>query len=391
MGKFCTLDCKKGGKMNLEIAMKLISYPTITPQECGIYEYISTLLKGFSYERMDCEEVKNAFFYKDFSPHKKEGKIHLCFAGHIDVVPAGEDWESHPFEPTLKGEYLYGRGAQDMKGGISSFLDAIGKIQKEGVEGNLAISVLLTSDEEGVGINGTRYVLECLAKNNRLPHFALVAEPTCESVVGDMIKIGRRGSINGVLKIFGKQGHVAYPSKCINPIELLGSKLGEIAGKDLDNGDENFEPSKIVVTDIRGGMQVCNVTPSELTIMFNIRNSTLTTQENVKRYFENLLSHLEYDLKLTISSYPFLTSKENKLTLHLLDCIEEIVGIKPKVSCSGGTSDARYFAPYGIGVVEFGVCNDRIHAKNERVKLQDLDNLTKIFKKLIQSFCKESL
>lgn len=376
--------------MTKEIVQKLISYPTVTPLECGIFEYIASLLQGFSYERMDCSEVKNAFFYKDFSPLQKEGKIHLCFAGHIDVVPAGEGWESDPFEAVIKGEYLYGRGSQDMKGGVGAFLDAIIQAQKEGICGNLALSVLLTSDEEGAGVDGTRYVLECLNKENRLPHFALVAEPTSEKVIGDMIKIGRRGSINGKIIIKGVQGHVAYPNKCVNPIELLGKRLGEIAGKNLDDGDENFEPSKIVVTDIRGGMQVCNVTPSDLVMMFNVRNSTLTNQEDIEAYLQSILEGLDYELTLQTSSSPFLTQRDNALIRKLSFCVQNVMGEIPKLGCSGGTSDARYFAPYGIGVAELGACNDRIHAKNECVKLQDLDNLAKIFKMLIQSFCKES-
>lgn len=376
--------------MTKEIVQKLISYPTVTPLECGIFEYIASLLQDFSYERMDCSEVKNAFFYKDFSPLQKEGKIHLCFAGHIDVVPAGEGWESDPFEAVIKGEYLYGRGSQDMKGGVGAFLDAIIQAQKEGICGNLALSVLLTSDEEGAGVDGTRYVLECLNKENRLPHFALVAEPTSEKVIGDMIKIGRRGSINGKIIIKGVQGHVAYPNKCVNPIELLGKRLGEIAGKNLDDGDENFEPSKIVVTDIRGGMQVCNVTPSDLVMMFNVRNSTLTNQEDIEAYLQSILEGLDYELTLQTSSSPFLTQRDNALIRKLSFCVQNVMGEIPKLGCSGGTSDARYFAPYGIGVAELGVCNDRIHAKNEYVKLQDLDNLAKIFKMLIQSFCKEN-
>lgn len=376
--------------MTKEIVQKLISYPTVTPLECGIFEYIASLLQDFSYERMDCSEVKNAFFYKDFSPLQKEGKIHLCFAGHIDVVPAGEGWESDPFEAVIKGEYLYGRGSQDMKGGVGAFLDAIIQAQKEGICGNLALSVLLTSDEEGAGVDGTRYVLECLNKENRLPHFALVAEPTSEKVIGDMIKIGRRGSINGKIIIKGVQGHVAYPNKCVNPIELLGKRFGEIAGKNLDDGDENFEPSKIVVTDIRGGMQVCNVTPSDLVMMFNVRNSTLTNQEDIEAYLQSILEGLDYELTLQTSSSPFLTQRDNALIRKLSFCVQNVMGEIPKLGCSGGTSDARYFAPYGIGVAELGVCNDRIHAKNECVKLQDLDNLAKIFKMLIQSFCKEN-
>lgn len=366
----------------LEILQKLISYPTITPKECGIYEYICSLLPSFEAFRFDCEDTKNLFLLKRSSnPNAK----HLCFAGHIDVVPAGEGWESDPFVPTLKDGYLYGRGAQDMKGGVTAFLSAL----REATPDDLTLSVLLTSDEEGDGTYGTHFALAELEKMALLPEYCIVAEPTSEKKIADMIKIGRRGSINGVLKILGEQGHAAYPSKCKNPTELLGNKLGEIAGKNLDNGDEFFEPSKIVITDIRGGMEVCNVTPSELRIMFNVRNSTLTSKKDIEDYLAKLLADIPHTLELKESSLPFMTSSDSLLIKTLASSVRECKGYEPTLGSTGGTSDARFFAQYGVEVAELGVLNDRIHAKNENVSLEDLQDLVKIFKNFILSFSKE--
>lgn len=360
----------------VEVLKKLISYPTVTPKECGIYAWIMEFLgDGFVWERMDCGEVKNLFAYKDFNPNSKNKKFHLCFAGHIDVVPADEGWESDPFAPLIKESYLYGRGAQDMKGGIACFLSALKNFHP--IPCDLIVSILLTSDEEGEAIYGTNFMLQELERRGFLPDFALVAEPTSEERIADTIKIGRRGSINGKITIEGVGGHVAYPQKCSNPIELLGERLGRIAGANLDEGDEAFEPSKIVVTDIRGGIEVCNVTPSSLKLMFNVRNSTQSDEDKVREYLEKVLKGLPYHLELKTSSKPFLTRGKN-FTL-LAQSVENVMGYQPKLSTGGGTSDARYFASFGVEVLELGVLNDRIHAKNERVKITDLESLEEIF------------
>lgn len=382
----------------IEIAKRLISYPTITPNECGIYEYISEVLKDFNILRLDKNEVKNLFLYRVVGENASslmqkielgeyQGELlHFCFAGHIDVVPAGEGWESDPFMPEIRGEYLLGRGSQDMKGGVAAFLDALSQISKSQEHSKpILFSVLLTSDEEGVGIDGTRYALECLESKNLIPNYAIVAEPTCVDKFGDMIKIGRRGSINGVLKIYGKQGHVAYPEKCINPVELLGKRLGDLAGYDLDLGDENFMPSKLVITDIRGGMEVVNVTPNDLKIMFNVRNSTLTTKESLEKYIKNILEGLEYDLEIKVSSDPFISQRDGVLVSILQESVKKVAKNEPVLSTSGGTSDARFFAKYGCEVAEFGVCNDRIHSINERVRISDLKLLSAVFCDVIES------
>lgn len=381
------------------LLQNLIKAQSITPLECGLYDLIirefEAVSKCFDTQILTQEKrgVKNLFML--FTPKGlcEKKPYHFCFAGHIDVVPPGEGWEYDPFCAQIIQESgedsIYGRGAQDMKGGVSAFICALRDILLELSQNPkhpqhsplppIAFSILLTSDEEGDGFYGTRYMLQMLKERNLLPHSCIVAEPTSVERTGDMIKIGRRGSINGLLNILGKQGHVAYPQKCINPIELLGSKLGALAGIELDGGDAYFAPSKLVITDIRGGMQTSNVTPQDLKIMFNVRNSPLSNEEKIRQYIESTLGEIPHTLELKTSSTPFVTDSHSQLIKTLLDSIRTCTGIESKLSTSGGTSDARFFANFGIDVVELGVPNDRIHAINERVKIRDLDTLYEIF------------
>jgi succinyl-diaminopimelate desuccinylase len=205
-------------------------------------------------------------------------------------------------------------------------------------------------------------------------------------VFGDAIKIGRRGSINGYLHLKGKQGHAAYPEKAINPIHNIASVLPRIAGHDLDDGDENFAPSKLVITDIRSGMEVTNVTPNALKMMFNVRNSTKTTQETLRAFMEEQLEGLDYELELQQGSYPFVTNRSSYIVQALRSAIKEVTGVETKLSTAGGTSDGRHIAPYGIEVVEFGVRNDRIHGLNERTTIKEVEDLYDIFVTIIKSF-----
>lgn len=374
-----------------EFLAKLVSYPSITPKECGIYGYIQSYLPDFEAIKFDKEDVKNLFLFKKFGVGEKP--LHICFAGHIDVVPPGDGWESDPFDPILKDGYLHGRGTQDMKSGVSAFVcaikDFVQTYQPQDFNQPFMLSILLTSDEEGPGIYGTKIVLEALKNRNLLPDMAIVAEPTCVKEIGDTIKIGRRGSINGVINIEGIQGHVAYPEKCSNPIELLGVKLGALAGVNLDSGDEHFSPSKLVVTDIRGGIEAVNVTPANLKIMFNVRNSTHTHLCDIEAYIKKTLDGLKYTLELKQSSKPFITKSNSKIARVLSGVIEEFCGITPIFSTTGGTSDARYFSSFGIEVVEFGVLNDTIHSANEKVAINDLQSLHQVFLKTIGYLAKE--
>ncbi|HIP14584.1 MAG TPA: succinyl-diaminopimelate desuccinylase [Sulfurimonas autotrophica] len=357
----------------------LINSKSETPDDGGILNFVEDYLEGFEAIRIDVEDVKNLFIYKKFS----EGE-HLCFAGHVDVVPAGEGWQSNPYEAVEKEGYIYGRGAQDMKSGLAAFIQAV----KETKYFQGTLSLLLTSDEEGEGVNGTIKVLEYLQKNHMLPDACVVAEPTCEEQFGDAIKVGRRGSINGYITIKGKQGHAAYPEKAINPIHKIAKVLGEMAGVDLDNGDEFFAPSKFVITDIRAGMQVTNVTPNELKMMFNVRNNTKTTQKEVREFVDKHLKGLDYELRLTQGSYPFKTDTDTKLVKKIDKAVQKVTSIQPKHSTAGGTSDARFIAPLGIDVIELGVRNDTIHSINERTTKEEVEDLYKVFITLIDDWNK---
>ncbi|MDQ7045312.1 MAG: succinyl-diaminopimelate desuccinylase [Sulfurimonas sp.] len=361
----------------IELLKKLIESKSETPDDGGLLDFIESYLEGFTAIRIDKEDVKNLFIYKKFS----EGD-HLCFAGHVDVVPAGKGWDTNPYEMVEKDGFIYGRGGQDMKGGLAAFIQAV-KVS-ESFCGTL--SLLLTSDEEGEAINGTVKVLEYLKEKDMLPDSVIVAEPTCSNIFGDAIKIGRRGSINGYLTLKGKQGHAAYPEKAINPIHKIAQVLGNMAGVNIDDGDEFFSPSKFVITDIRAGMQVTNVSPNELKMMFNVRNTTITSQKEVRMFVDKHLDGLDYELELTQGSYPFRTNADSKVVHNIDRAIESVTGIKPEHSTAGGTSDARFVAGFGIEVIEFGVKNDTIHGLNERTTRAEVEGLFQVFKNLIKQW-----
>lgn len=424
----------------IELLCELIKKPSITPQECGIYQIIESKLNevgGFRFLHFDKGGVKNLFAYKvlgkkssakgDLSADSninlsaKSSTIssdsikHFCFMGHIDVVPAGENWSVEPFGAVVREGKIYGRGAQDMKAGVAAFVSAvvdfakeieaskIKAIEAEAIEVGEAskamdiseakskndlpiLSILLTSDEEGEGIYGTRYALSELQKLDLLPTHAIVAEPTCDEEFGDMIKVGRRGSINGSLKIIGKQGHAAYPQKCLNPIEALSAALPLIAGVKLDEGNEYFSPSTLVATDIRGGLEVCNVTPSDVTLRFNLRNSTLFGLDDLEVYFGRIVEMIERkvegvkcELSLSQSSKPFLSNANSTLIKSLVKSVEKITHITPTLGTGGGTSDARFAKEFGIEVAEFGVKNDKIHSVDECVEMAQVVGLYEVF------------
>jgi succinyl-diaminopimelate desuccinylase len=356
---------------------RLLRFKSLTPDDGGAFDFMEELLSDFELISLDKEGVKNRFFYKKFS----EGP-HLCFAGHVDVVPAGDGWESDPFEPLHKDGYIYARGTQDMKSGLSAFLKAV----RDAKTFNGTLSLLLTSDEEGDAKYGTVIMLEHLKSIDFLPDFAIVAEPTCETVFGDAIKIGRRGSINGVIEKMGRQGHAAYPEKAKNPIHIVSQVLPQMAGVNLDEGDEDFAPSQFVITDIRAGMEVTNVTPGKLKMMFNVRNSTKTTKEDIAAFVDRYFKDMDYTLVLNQSAKPFITNRNSKVVRVMSQAIREIVDITPKLSTAGGTSDARFFGEFGIDTVEFGVINDTIHAPNERTSIKEVEDLAAIFAKVIAQF-----
>ena len=361
----------------IELFKSMLERKSETPDDGGALSWISEYLEGYTSIVINREEVQNLFIYKKFG----EGE-HLCFAGHVDVVPAGEGWDSDPYTAVEKDGYIYGRGAQDMKSGLSAFIQAVHDTK----EFNGTLSLLLTSDEEGPAKNGTVKVLEVLKEKNLMPDACIVAEPTCEKVFGDAMKVGRRGSINGVIEKIGKQGHAAYPEKAINPIHKVSQVLHKMAGVNLDEGDEYFSPSQFVVTDIRAGMEVTNVTPGKLKMMFNVRNSTKTDQKSIEDFVHKYFSEMNYTLKLDQSAYPFVTDSNTHIVRSLDAAIEKVTGIRPKHSTAGGTSDARFIAPCGVDVVEFGVKNDTIHAPNERTSKEEVQKLYEVFRKLIDTY-----
>ncbi|MDQ7047555.1 MAG: succinyl-diaminopimelate desuccinylase [Sulfurovum sp.] len=361
----------------VDLLLKLLSCKSLTPDDAGSLAFIEAYLDGYEATYVNKEGVKNLFLSKKFS----EGP-HLCFAGHVDVVPAGDNWETNPFVPVIKEGNIYARGAQDMKSGLAAFIQTCKDI--EDFQGTL--SILLTSDEEGEAKYGTVIMLEHLKEIGNLPDYCIVAEPTCETTFGDAIKIGRRGSINGYLTLQGKQGHAAYPAKAINPVHQIASILEKLAGVNLDNGDNDFAPSQMVITDIRAGMEVTNVTPSALKMMFNVRNSTKTTQEDVRLHIDKCFEGLDYSLELAQGSYPFVTTRDSKIVESLAQSIKNITGIDTKLSTAGGTSDARFMGAFGIDVVEFGVINDTIHAPNERTSIKEVKALYNVFKDTIKYF-----
>lgn len=365
-----------------ELFLKLLRFVSVTPEDGGAFAFIKEYLNDFEVIEVNVEKTKNLFLYKRFG----EGP-HLCFAGHIDVVPPGYGWQSEPFEPVIKEGVVYARGAQDMKSGICALLQALKQAQN--FKGTL--SALLTSDEEGDAKHGTIEVLKALKNSSFLPNYAIVAEPTSEVVFGDAIKIGRRGSINGVIEITGKQGHAAYPEKAINPVHQVAPLLHKLAGHFLDAGDDSFAPSQIVITDIRGGMEVSNVTPGNLKIMFNVRNSTKTNIEKIRLYVEEVLQGMNFSLHLSESAQPFVTCKDSLIVKTLSHALLHVKGKMPKLSTAGGTSDARFFGAFGIATVECGVVNDTIHAPNECCPLHEVESLVAVFKNVIENFEKEDV
>jgi succinyl-diaminopimelate desuccinylase len=366
---------------SVELLKKLISFNSVTPNDGGAFEFIKSYLPDFEIIEAEKEGVKNLFLYKKFG----DGK-HICFAGHIDVVPAGGEWNSDPFCALEQDGVVYGRGAADMKGGVAAFLYTL----KHTAEFNGTLSALLTSDEEGDAIYGTVLMLEKLKELNFLPDFCLVAEPTCEAVFGDTIKVGRRGSINGKLKIIGRGGHAAYPEKAVSPIVLVSKILPKLADVTLDNGDKYFAPSKFVVTDIKGGYGKHNVIPSEVEILFNIRNSTATDAQRVEKFIKDICQTegmANIELSISQSSNSFVIDNNERAMKYfelLLRCVESTTHITPNASTAGGTSDARFIAKYGIDVLEFGVRNESIHAPNENVNVKEILDLTNIFSEFIK-------
>lgn len=367
----------------LSLLKELIACPSVTPNDAGCQDIISDRLKkaGFQIEFMHFEDVKNLWAVYG------KGAPLVVFAGHTDVVPPGPttSWHSDPFTPTERDEFLYGRGAADMKSGLSAMIVAAENFIRENPYFDGSIGFLITSDEEGVSINGTKRVMEQLTNENTMIDYCVIGEATSERLLGDQIRVGRRGSLSGTLTIKGKQGHIAYPQLAINPIHTAVPALNELMGITWDEGNEFFPPTSFQISNIHAGTGAGNVIPGTLDIQFNFRFSTECTveklQERVRRILEK--HQLTFDLQWNHSGNPFLTSR-GKLITAAQSAIQELVGVDPILSTGGGTSDGRFIAPTGTEVIELGPCLSSVHQANEHVRIVDLDKLTALYQQILK-------
>jgi succinyl-diaminopimelate desuccinylase len=368
--------------VTLELAKSLISRASVTPDDNGCQDLMIDRLEkiGFTIHPLKFGNVDNFW-----AVHGNNGPL-FAFAGHTDVVPAGDDdaWESNPFEPTIKDGMLYGRGAADMKGSLASMVVATENFIEKNPNHNGIIAFLITSDEEGVAIDGTAKVMDFLKDNNQKIDFCLVGEPSSTAILGDVIKNGRRGSLNACLRVKGKQGHIAYPQLADNPIHLVTPALNQLCDEQWDNGNDYFPATSFQISNIHSGDKVTNVIPGEVEVMFNFRYSTETTKEELQKRVNDILdSHkLNFFVEWSHSGYPFLTPN-GELVSACVDAIEKIKAIKPQLSTSGGTSDGRFISQEGTQVVELGPNNSTIHQVNESVSVQDLEDLTKIYSQVL--------
>lgn len=367
----------------LELAIELINRQSVTPDDNGCQQIISKRLEkiGFKATPLRFAEVDNLWItHGDSAPL-------FVFAGHTDVVPAGllTEWQTEPFTATVIDDYLYGRGAADMKGGIAAMVIAAERFIRQHPTYKGSIAFLLTSDEEGPAINGTRKIIDYLNDQQIKIDWCIVGEPSSDEQLADTIKIGRRGSLNGVLTIKGVQGHVAYPAIADNPIHRASAFLAEITAIKWDMGNAEFPPTSFQISNIHAGSGAENVIPSNMTLLFNFRYSTETTHLQLQDQVTALLEKygLNYDLQWRLSGEPFLTSP-GRLIASTCQAIKEIIGIETVCATGGGTSDARFIAPTGAEVIELGVVNKTIHKINEYVKIDDLNRLAKIYQNILK-------
>lgn len=371
---------------SIELTKRLISCRSITPDDDGSLEIISGELQKAGFQ---CQEI-NRGKTKNLWALAGQGSPFLLFAGHVDVVPEGkEGWTFPPFEATENNGWLYGRGAQDMKTSVACFTSAACRFVEKHPYFKGTLGVLLTSDEEGDGKDGTKFVIEELRGKFSAPDFCIVGEPSCTEVLGDTIKNGRRGSLNGRLTIKGIQGHVAYPDKVKNPIHVAAPLLAELAQKVWDKGFPPFPPTSFQISNIHAGTGAVNVVPGTCEIVFNIRYNPMHSADSLKKEVETLCQKnaLTYSIQWQESASPFYSEK-TYFREELSKSIAEVTGMQACLSTSGGTSDGRFIKTWCPEVVEFGPVNDRIHKINERVPLKDVTALEKIYYRVMKNiFC----
>jgi len=379
----------------LQLAKELIKFPTVTPIDAGIMKFLEKKLKtlGFKTKILEFRE-KNSKPVKNLYARLGNKGPNFCYAGHLDVVPAGnlKDWTVNPFKPSIKKGYLIGRGANDMKSSIAAFVSAVSNFVVNKRKFNGSISLLITGDEEGVAINGTKKVVDYLRKKKEKIDFCLVGEPTNPNKLGEMIKIGRRGSMTGRLSIVGIQGHVAYPQRANNPSTALVQILKELKEIKFDNGTKDFQPTNLEVTKINIDNSADNVIPGLANATFNIRFNNKHSSSSLKKKIDKIIKKIssknksKYKIDYSVSGEAFLT-KPNNTTFMIRDIIKKITKIKPQLSTTGGTSDARFIRKIAP-CLEFGLVGKTMHKVDEAVSLSDLKKLTLIYSNILQNYFK---
>ena len=371
--------------MKLEnLITDLIKVESISPKDEGCFDIIEPILNdlGFVSERINYKNVENLYsIYGNYGPT-------FCFLGHTDVVPTGpvELWTHPPFSGKKVDDRIFGRGAADMKGNISAFLKALSEYIKLDQAQSFRIAVLLTSNEEGESSDGfIDVLLDKLIQRGEKIDYCLVGEPSSSELVGDTIRIGRRGSLSGRLKLIGKQGHIAYPEKIVNPIFLVSNIITELKEKKWDKGNDHFQPTSFQVSNINSGTGAGNIVPGELVMDFNFRFCSESTSESLIEEFENILnSHdVEYTVEWNLSGLPFLTTKTYFVDL-VIDSIKKVLGREPIINNGGGTSDGRFMSVMDAEIVELGPLNESIHKIDENVSIEDLEELSKIYLEILK-------
>jgi succinyl-diaminopimelate desuccinylase len=364
----------------VELTQALIRCASVTPVDAGAQEILAGTLAalGFTVHRLRFGETENLF------ARHGTAAPHICFAGHTDVVPPGPGWRHGPFDGEIDQGMLYGRGACDMKGGVAAFTAAAAQVLAAGPWPG-SISLLITGDEEGRATDGTVRVLEWMAANGEIPDFCVVGEPTNPAVLGDMIKVGRRGSLNARITVAGVQGHTAYPHRADNPVHRLVAALAELATAVLDRGSERFEPSALQITSVDVGNPACNVIPAGATAQLNIRYNDMHSAASLERWLREVISrHADsFNLAVEASGEAFLTPP-GRFTDLLVAAVRQVTGRQPALDTGGGTSDARFISRY-CPVAEFGLVGASMHKTDEHVAVADLRQLTEVYVALLQS------
>ncbi len=371
----------------IKLCMNLVKEQSITPDDANCQKIITDRIEklGFQSTTLTYDDVTNLWSTRFGS---KSDTPLLVFAGHTDVVPTGDinSWHTDPFSPEIIEGKLFGRGVADMKGSLAAMVVAAERFIENHPEHQGRIGFLLTSDEEGPAINGTVKVMEYLEKTNEKIDYCIVGEPSSTSKVGDTIKVGRRGSLNAVLKVKGIQGHVAYPHLARNPIHQVSPALTALSTKTWDEGNSEFPATSFQISNIQAGTGATNVIPGQATVTFNFRFSTENSSENLQAETIKILNEheLEYDITWRLSGHPFLT-KQGQFIDKVRESIFEVTGYEAQTSTSGGTSDGRFIAPYGVEVIELGPTNATIHQTNEHLAADELIVLTDIYYKILES------